>query len=134
MVSNGEEKFSITLIATSAQKDHKITITDSESVPNILNIHPEDRVWFVWDNTKRPQNIRQVTHQNQIMPDGFLSGSLMEPPGTFVECFNDLGIYYYRSDNFKSILGAIVVVPEPTVFVYLTVLSQIARNLTLKLY
>ncbi len=39
----------------------------------------------------------------------------MEAPGTFVECFNDLGIYYYRSDNAKGILGAVVVVPEPTV-------------------
>jgi hypothetical protein len=39
----------------------------------------------------------------------------MEAPGVFVECFNDLGIFYYRSDNAKGILGAVVVVPEPTV-------------------
>lgn len=96
-------------------KDHKIEVTDSDSKPSILNIHPEDRVWFTWDETKRPQNIIQVNHANQLVPDGFLSGSLMESPGAFIECFNNLGIYYYRSDNNKGILGAVVVVPEPTV-------------------
>jgi len=39
----------------------------------------------------------------------------MEPPGTFVESFSKLGVYYYRSDNNKNYMGAIVVVPEPTV-------------------
>lgn len=43
----------------------------------------------------------------------------MEAPGVFVECFNDLGIFYYRSDNAKGILGAVVVVPEPTVIIFL---------------
>ena len=90
-------------------------MTDTECTPNILNIHPEDRVWFVWDNTKRPQNIRQVNHRNQVIADGFLSGSLMESPGTFVESFNDMGIFYYRSDSSKGVLGAVVVVPEPTI-------------------
>ncbi len=80
-----------------------------------MNIHPDDRVWFVWDDTKRPQNVRQVNHQNKIVPSGFLSGALMEPPGTFVESFSTLGVYYYRSDNNKNYMGAIVVVPEPTV-------------------
>ena len=88
---------------------------DNEATPNILNVYPEDRVWFVWDETRRPQNIRQVDHQNKAIEGGFLSGSLMESPGTFVECFNNLGVFYYCSDNSKGILGAVVVVPEPTV-------------------
>ena len=79
----------------------------------------------MWDDTRRSQNIRQVNHQNQIVPNGFLSGSLMEAPGTFVECFNDLGIFYYRSDNAKGILGAVVVVPEPTVKFYFYIFSNI---------
>lgn len=115
LVMKETKKFVITLVATSAQKDHKINVTDNECSPNILNIHPEDRVWFMWDNTKRPQNIRQVNNQNQIIADGFLSGSLMESPGTFVESFNNLGIFYYRSDSSKGVLGAIVVIPEPTI-------------------
>jgi len=112
---NDSKKFVVTLVATSAQKDHQIIVNDNECSPNILNIHPEDRVWFMWDNTKRPQNIRQVNNQNQIIADGFLSGSLMESPGTFVESFNNLGIFYYRSDSSKGVLGAIVVIPEPTI-------------------
>lgn len=99
-----------------------MTITDEDAKPNILNIHPEDRVWFVWDETRRAHNVRQVNHSNQIIPDGFLSGSLMDSPGAFVECFNNLGIFYYRSDNYKSLMGAIVVVPEPAV-IHLTIIS-----------
>ena len=105
----------LTLLATSSPKDHKLIITDNEGIPNILNIHPEDRVWFVWDDTKREHNIRQVNHQNQIISDGFLSGAIMPPPATFVESFEDLGIFYYRSDNSQGILGAIIVVPEPQI-------------------
>lgn len=116
-VFNGVEEFVMTVVVTSAQKDHKIEITDNAAKPNILNIHPDDRVWFVWDDTKRPKNIRQVNHANKIVKDGFLSGSLMDAPGTFVESFNDLGIFYYRSDNSKEILGAIVALPEPTVLI-----------------
>ncbi|CAF0781764.1 unnamed protein product [Brachionus calyciflorus] len=118
-INNETDKFSLTVIASPALKDHKITITDSEAKPNILNINPEDRVWFVWDDTKRSQNIRQVNHANKAIVDGFLSGSLMESPGTFVESFNNLGIFYYTSDNFKGIMGAIVVVPEPGIHVVL---------------
>ena len=105
----------ITIIAAAAPKDHKLIITDVEGIPNILNVHPEDRVWFMWDNAKRPHNIRQVNHQNQIITDGFLSGSLMESPATYVQAFDELGIFYYRSDNAQGILGAIVCVPEPKI-------------------
>ena len=82
-----------------------------------MEVHPEDRVWFVWDDTKKPKNIRQVNHQNEVVPDGFLSGSLMESPGTFQTSFNELGVTFYRTDNLDKILGAIVVVPEPSVSV-----------------
>ena len=105
----------MTVLATAAPKDHKIIVTDVEGIPNILNIHPEDRVWFVWDDAKRPHNIRQVNHQNQIITEGFLSGALMESPATFVQSFEEMGIFYYRSDNSNGILGAIVVVPEPKI-------------------
>ena len=105
----------ITITAPSSPKDHKLIITDTEGIPNVLNIHPEDRVWFTWDDSKRAHNIRQVNHQNQIITDGFLSGALMESPATFVQSFEELGIFYYRSDNSKGILGAIVVVPEPQI-------------------
>ena len=114
-LSNGKEHFTTTVVATSVQKDHKVLVSDNGVKPSILNINPEDRVWFVWDETKKPHNIRQITHQNEIVPNGFLSGSLMEAPGVFVECFNEVGIFYYRSDNVKNMMGAIVVVPEPTV-------------------
>ncbi len=105
----------MTILATAAPKDHKLIVTDVEGIPNILNIHPEDRVWFMWDTAKRPHNIRQVNHQNQIITDGFLSGALMESPATFVQSFDELGIFYYRSDNTQGILGAVVVVPEPKI-------------------
>ena len=114
-VFNGDEEFTVTVIATSAEKDHKVSVSDSDAKPCILNIHPDDRVWFVWDEAKRPQNIRQVNHHNQLVPNGFLSGSLMDPPATFVQRFEHLGIYYYRSDNAKGILGAVVVLHEPTI-------------------
>lgn len=114
-VNNGKEKFITTLVATSVQKDHKIAITDTEANPKILEVYPEDRVWFVWDETRKPKNIRQVDHQNEIIEGGFLSGSLMESPGTFLEPFDDIGVYFYRSDNINEVLGAIVVVPEPSV-------------------
>ena len=110
--NNGEL---MTVLATSAPKDHKVIVTDVEGIPNILNIHPEDRVWFVWDDAKYSHNIRQVNHQNQIVTDGFLSGAIMHSPATFVQGFEQLGIFYYRSDNSKGILGAIVVVPEPKI-------------------
>ena len=51
------------------------------------------------------------------MPNGFLSGSLIDSPGVYVECFGDTGIYYYRSDNILDMMGAVVVVPEPSVCV-----------------
>ena len=115
-VNNGSEKFITTLVATSVQKDHKISITDTEANPKILDVYPEDRVWFVWDETRKPKNIRQVDHQNENkIEGGFLSGSLMESPGTFLQPFDDIGVYFYRSDNINGVLGAIVVVPEPSV-------------------
>lgn len=116
-IQSDNNSYSITVISSSAQKDHKITITDSEAQPSILNIHPEDRVWFVWDDTKRPQNVRQVNHANKYISDGFLSGSLMESPGTYVQSFSTTGIFYFTSDNFKKILGAIAVLPEPSVHI-----------------
>lgn len=114
-VFNGESSFVITVVATSVQKDHKITIADNQAQPKILEVYPEDRVWFVWDNTRKPKNIRQVDHQNQVVPGGFLSGSLMDSPGTYLQKFDDKGLYYYRTDNLNQILGAIVVVAEPSV-------------------
>lgn len=116
-VQNESESFSVSCVVSPAERDHKIVITDVDARPNILNIYPEDRVWFVWDDTKRSQNIRQVNHANKPITDGFLSGSLMESPGTFVEAFENLGIFYYTSDNYKGIMGAIVVLPEPTIHV-----------------
>jgi plastocyanin len=114
-VSNGSEQFTVTIIATSAEKDHKIAISDVDAKPPILNIHPDDRVWFVWDEAKKPQNIRQVNHHNQVVNNGFISGALMDSPATFVQKFESLGIYYYRSDNTKGLLGAVVVLHEPTI-------------------
>jgi len=114
-INNASERRVLTVVATSAQNDHKIAITDAGAKPKILEIYPEDRVWFVWDDTRKSKNIRQVDHQNEIVPNGFLSGSLMESPGTFLESFNDLGVYHYRTDNLNEVMGAIVVVPEPSV-------------------
>lgn len=59
-----------------------------------------------------------MTHQDQLVKKGFLSGALMEPPGAFMHTFSDQGIFYFRSDGLKNSLGAIVVVPEPTVIIY----------------
>lgn len=58
-----------------------------------------------------------MNHQNELVEDGFSSGSLMESPGTFLHSFNNLGVYFFRTDNLNDILGAIVVVPEPTVII-----------------
>lgn len=69
----------------------------------------------MWDDTRKPKNVRQVNHQNELVPNGFLSGSLIDSPGTFLHTFTDLGIYFYRTDNLTDLLGAVVVVPEPTV-------------------
>ena len=56
-----------------------------------------------------------MNHQNEIVENGFLSGSLIESPGTFLHSFNEEGVYFYRTDNLNEVLGAVVVVPEPTV-------------------
>ena len=58
LVMNESKPFLVTLVATTAQRDHTVALTDNECLPNIINIHPEDRVWFSWENTKRPQNVR----------------------------------------------------------------------------
>lgn len=116
-VNSDDSSYSVTVISSSVQKDYKVVITDTEAIPNILNIYPDDRIWFVWDDTKRPQNVRQVNHENLHIQKGFLSGSLMESPGTYVQSFPDSGIFYFTSDNSKKILGAIVVQTEPTIHV-----------------
>ena len=67
-------------------------------------------------------NIRQVTHQDQLMKNGFLSGAMMEPPGAYMHTFNEQGIFYFHSDGLKNCLGAVVVVPEPTVIKSLLIL------------
>ena len=99
-------------------KDYKVLITDTDISPKIININPEDRVWFVWENTKRTHNVRQVTHQNQLLADGFISGALLQAPGAFVQSFAEPGIYYFRSDGLKNMIGAVVVVPEPSVITF----------------
>ena len=115
-ISNGESITMTTVVASSKQMDHKIAITDNEASPKILDVYPEDRVWFVWDETRRAMNIRQVDHENKVFSGGFVSGAAIESPGTFMKMFNELGVYYYRSDyKINHILGAIVVVPEPMV-------------------
>jgi hypothetical protein len=78
-------------------------------------VNPDDRVWFVWTDTKQPHNIRQVTHRNEVLKDGFSSGTCINPPGAYMISFNEPGVYYFHSDNLKDILGAIVVMPEPTI-------------------
>jgi plastocyanin len=118
-IFDGDNISTFTIVATSVQKDHKISITDTEAKPKILEIYPEDRVWFVWDDTRKPKNIRQVNHQNEIIENGFLSGSLIESPGTFLHSFANEGVYFYRTDNLNEILGAVVVVQEPTVIIIL---------------
>ncbi|RNA39086.1 hypothetical protein BpHYR1_016858, partial [Brachionus plicatilis] len=116
-VQSDGSTYSITVISSSVQNDHKVVITDSEAQPSILNIYPDDRVWFVWDDTKRPHNVRQVNHANKSVPGGFISGSLMESPGAYIESFTTSGIFYFTSDNCRKILGAIAVFPEPTIHV-----------------
>ena len=89
-IYDGDNVSTLTIVATSVQKDHKITITDTEAKPkilglrcllnflesqrnilflfffceiflilfsikfvfSILEIYPEDRVWFSWDETR----------------------------------------------------------------------------------
>ena len=114
-ISNNESVLVTTVVTSSKQNDHKITITDNNASPKVLDIYPDDRVWFVWDETRKARNIRQVNYSNEILPDGFLSGSLIDSPGMYLQMFNELGIYYYRSDNLNEILGAIAVIPESSV-------------------
>jgi plastocyanin len=96
-------------------KDHKIEITDREFKPNVLNVNPDDRIWFIWTETQRAHNIRQVTHRNEVLKDGFSSGASIDAPGAYMITFNEPGVYYFHSDNLKDALGAIVVMPEPTI-------------------
>jgi hypothetical protein len=44
----------------------------------------------------------------------------MEPPGAFMHTFSEQGIFYFHSDGLKNCLGAVVVVPEPTVSKYVS--------------
>jgi hypothetical protein len=81
----------------------------------MLNINQDDRVWFYWKDTSKPLNIRQMTHDNKIVPNGFLSGSLIEPPGVYMRTFRETGINYYKSDNVKDLIGAVIVLPKPNV-------------------
>ena len=122
---NGENTSIITVVVCPKRYSHKVTIDDSFADPSKLHVFPEDRVWFVWDETRWPQNVLQVDHQNLNVTDGFYSGPLKASPGTFMNQFEDLGVYYYRSDSkINQILGAIIVVPEAKVFhiqVFLTI-------------
>jgi hypothetical protein len=71
--------------------------------------------YFQFLKNRKSKNIRQVNHQNEIVENGFLSGALIESPGTFLHSFNNEGVYFYRTDNLNEVLGVVVVVPEPTV-------------------
>lgn len=104
-----------TIVAYSPEKDHKVEISDAEIKPNIITINPFDRVWFLWNNTKNSHNIRQVTHKNTLIENGFMSGALTESPGAYCQSFEKPGIYYFHSDGIKNCFGAIVVVPESNI-------------------
>ncbi len=78
-------------------------------------MNPDDRIWFVWTGTKQPHNIRQVTHRNEILKNGFSSGVQIDAPGAYMISFTEPGVYYFHSDNLVNVLGAIVVMAEPTV-------------------
>jgi hypothetical protein len=37
-----------------------VYVTDKGIVPKIVNANPGDRIWWIWDEAKKPQNVVQV--------------------------------------------------------------------------
>ena len=41
-------------------QEHCIAVSDMGFEPKVLTIHPGDRVWWIWEDTKLQHNIIQV--------------------------------------------------------------------------
>lgn len=91
-------------------------MSDRGFEPKIINIKPEDRIWWIWQDSSRTapaHNIIQVTHSGNEIENGFSSGALLEAPSGFVHQFKKPGCYYYVADSLQKAFGAVIVSRAP---------------------
>ncbi|XP_048739977.2 uncharacterized protein LOC125654190 isoform X5 [Ostrea edulis] len=104
------------VIVSPGEKNHTIHLTDSGPEQKvIMSVRPNDRVWWVWQSTKKQHNVMQVSHQGDPFPGGFCSGMARDSPSAFVHTFKFPGVFYYKSQSLPKIFGAVVVTTQPVV-------------------
>nr|XP_034305803.1 uncharacterized protein LOC105321045 isoform X1 [Crassostrea gigas] len=104
------------VIVSPGEKNHTIHLTDSGPEQKvIMSVRPNDRVWWVWQSTKKQHNVIQVSHQGNPIPGGFCSGMARDSPSAFVHTFQSPGVFYYKSESLPKIFGAVVVTTQPVV-------------------
>ncbi|ELT90741.1 hypothetical protein CAPTEDRAFT_219540 [Capitella teleta] len=103
------------VISNGGPRNHTVHITDKGFEPKVVTIHPGDRVWWVWQESKKQHNVIQVSHQGNHIADGFCSGAPVDSPCAFMHQFDLLGVFYYISDSLNKAFGAVVVASQPVV-------------------
>ncbi|XP_059161356.1 uncharacterized protein LOC131944640 isoform X2 [Physella acuta] len=100
------------VIVNPGPKNHTIYVTDSGFEPDVITIRPNDRVWWMWQNTKKQHNIVQVSHEIVPIPDGFCSGLPRDSPSAYHHQFTSVGVFYFHSHKIPQKFGSIVVAPQ----------------------
>ncbi|XP_022109025.1 uncharacterized protein LOC110989168 isoform X4 [Acanthaster planci] len=103
------------VIVNPGQKDHCISVKDTGFEPKVLRVHPGDRVWWAWENTKQQHNIFQVSRHGHPTKEGFCSGQPQDSPAAFVRQFNAGAVVYYQSVALPKLYGAVVAVSQPQI-------------------
>ncbi|XP_071807408.1 uncharacterized protein [Asterias amurensis] len=103
------------VIVNPGQKDHCIAVSDMGFEPKVLTIHPGDRVWWIWEDTKLQHNIIQVSHQGHPIKDGFCSGFPQDSPAAFVSQLSTGAVVYFQSAGLPKMYGAVVMVEQAQV-------------------
>ncbi|CAC5396477.1 unnamed protein product [Mytilus coruscus] len=88
---------------------------DNGFEPKVITVRPNDRVWWVWQSSKKPHDIIQVSHQGKPIDDGFCSGQARDAPSAFMHQFMAPGVFYFISSVLPKVFGAIVVSTQPQV-------------------
>ncbi|KAK3103976.1 hypothetical protein FSP39_023382, partial [Pinctada imbricata] len=116
-VANGPDNLNTcSVIVNPGEKNHTIHLTDNGPEQKvIMSVRPNDRVWWVWQTTKKAHNVIQVSHQGEPIEGGFCSGMPRDAPSAFVHSFSSPGVFYYKSQRLPKLFGAVVVTTQPRV-------------------
>ncbi|XP_063446523.1 uncharacterized protein LOC134726026 isoform X8 [Mytilus trossulus] len=115
-IVNGPDSMNTcSVIVNPGPKNHTIHLTDNGFEPKVITVRPNDRVWWVWQSSKKPHDIIQVSHQGKPIDDGFCSGQARDAPSAFMHQFMAPGVFYFISSVLPKVFGAIVVSTQPQV-------------------